>query len=83
HWDAPGQCCIVKDAAGEEWMFYHAVDPKERFIPGTDRHLRKMCMDKIRYTPYGWPFIENGSPSFNQQDGPIVIIPQDFNSINV
>jgi arabinan endo-1,5-alpha-L-arabinosidase len=70
NWDAPGQCCILKDAAGDEWMFYHAVDTKERFIKGTDRHLRKMCMDKIRYTEDGWPFIEGGVPSFEVQQGP-------------
>ena len=71
-WDAPGQCCIIKDAAGDDWIFYHAVDTKERFIKGTDRHLRKMCMDKIKYTEDGWPFIEGGSPSFQMQNGPVI-----------
>jgi len=72
HWDAPGQSCIIEDAAGDEWIIYHAVDTKDRFIPGTNIFLRKMCMDRVLYTTDGWPFIENGSPSFKVQNGPSV-----------
>ena len=73
HWDAPGHNCIIKDAAGNEWIIYHAVDTKDRFIPGTDRFLRRMCMDRILYTIDGWPYVKNGSPSFEKQEGPVVI----------
>ncbi len=73
HWDAPGHNCIIRDAAGDEWIIYHAVDTKDRFITSTDRFLRKMCMDKLRYTDDGWPYIENGSPSFTEQKGPVVL----------
>ncbi len=57
HWDAPGHNCIIHDAVGNEWIIYHAVDPKDRFIPGTDRFLRKMCMNKIFYSDNGWPYV--------------------------
>lgn len=73
HFDAPGHNCIINDAQGNEWMIYHAVDTKERFITGTNKFLRKMCMDRILYTNGGWPYVINSSPSFTTQKGPIVI----------
>lgn len=71
-WDAPGQNCVVTDAAGQDWLVYHAVDPADRYIPGTDRFKRKMCMDPVYYTPDGWPFVAGGSPSIHERDGPVV-----------
>ncbi len=72
HWDSPGQNCVITDAVGTEWLIYHAVDPADRYIPNTDRFLRKMCMDKVLYTPDGWPFIEGYSPSAELRPGPVV-----------
>lgn len=72
YWDSPGHNCIIHDAAGDEWMIYHAVDTKDRFIAGTDIFLRKMCMDRILYTSDGWPYVKNGSPSFTTEKGPVV-----------
>ncbi len=73
HWDSPGHNCIIHDAIGNEWMIYHAVDTKDRFITGTNIFLRKMCMDRILYTNDGWPYIKNVSPSFTTQQGPVVL----------
>lgn len=78
HWDAPGQNCILPDAAGNEWLIYHAVDPDDRFIPGTDRFIRKMCMDQVFYTNNGWPYIKNASPSFTRQKGPVMLTKADL-----
>lgn len=72
-WDSPGHNCIIRDKDDNEWIIYHAVDIKNRFIPGTDRFLRQMCMDQVLYTDKGWPYIINGSPSFKVQNGPVVI----------
>jgi len=73
-WDAPGHNCIIKDVVGNEWIIYHAVYTKDRFIPGTDIFLRKMCMDQVFYTPDGWPYIKDASPSFEVKEGPVVKI---------
>lgn len=73
HWDSPGQNCIIRDAADSDWIVYHAVDTTDRFIPGTDIFLRKMCIDRISYTGDGWPYVKNGSPSYQEQKGPIVL----------
>jgi arabinan endo-1,5-alpha-L-arabinosidase len=70
HWDSPGHNSVIADDAGNEWMIYHAVDTKDRFIPGTDRCLRKMCMDRILYSNEGWPYVEDASPSFTLREGP-------------
>jgi len=71
-WDSPGQNCLVTDAAGQDWIIYHAVDVNDRFIPGTDRFLRKMCMDRVQYTADGWPFIAGNQPSAHPRPGPRV-----------
>ncbi len=73
YWDSPGHNCIIHDAVGDEWMIYHAVDTKDRFIAGTDIFLRKMCMDRILYTDDGWPYVKNFSPSFTSQKGPVIM----------
>ena len=73
HWDSPGHNTIIEDAEGNEWAIYHAVDPKDRYILGTGRFLRKMCMDRVFYTEDGWPYIKNASPSFDLQEGPSIL----------
>ncbi len=72
HWGACGQNCIVTDAVGNDWIIYHAVDAAEPFIRGTDKVLRKMCMDRVLYSKEGWPYIQGGSPSFSRQPGPVI-----------
>lgn len=72
HWDSPGQVCVLKDAAGVDWLIYHAVDTSDRYITGTDLFLRKMCLDRIEYSLDGWPFVATHSPSFASQPGPTV-----------
>lgn len=70
HWDSPGQNCVFTDAAGEDWIIYHAVDPKDRFVKNTKALKRQMCMDRIFYDEQGWPYIEDDSPSFEKRTGP-------------
>ncbi|MGI4751396.1 MAG: glycoside hydrolase family 43 protein [Janthinobacterium lividum] len=64
HWDSPGQNCILTDQAGEDWIIYHAVDSANRYVKGTDRFERKMCLDKVLYDEEGWPYINDNSPSY-------------------
>lgn len=56
-WDSPGQNCILTDANGNDWIFYHAVDLQDRFITGTNKFKRKMCMKRVWYDEDGWPGI--------------------------
>ena len=65
YWLAPGHNSIVTDAAGHDWIVYHAVDarrPREK--PTDDVNTRRvMLIDRI-FWRNGWPFIEGPS------DGP-------------
>ncbi len=72
NWDTCGQNCIIKDAQENDWIIYHAVDPADRFLNGTNIFKRKMCMDRILYNEDGWPYIVGNSPSGTAQSSPIV-----------
>lgn len=74
-WLAPGHNSIVRDAAGQDWIFYHAIDAKHRLLSDDisgDRDVRRiMLMDRIIYLN-GWPTIATGSPSVTPQRAPMV-----------
>ncbi|HKS30267.1 MAG TPA: glycoside hydrolase family 43 protein [Pyrinomonadaceae bacterium] len=71
---APGHNSIVTDAAGQDWIFYHAIDSKERLLKssiGGDRDVRRiMLMDRVVYRN-GWPQIEGGTPSTAERPAPL------------
>ena len=74
HWVAPGHNSILRDAAGNDWIFYHAINPKNRLlrqdIPG-DRDVRRvMLMDRIVYRD-GWPHIDPAGPSSSPREAPV------------
>jgi arabinan endo-1,5-alpha-L-arabinosidase len=59
--------------AGQDWIFYHAIDTKNRLLEtsiGGDRDVRRiMLMDRLVYRN-GWPQIEGGTPSKDERRGP-------------
>lgn len=72
-WLAPGHNSVVTDAAGQDWIFYHAINVNNRWLKDEisgDRHdLRVLLMDRIVYRD-GWPRVERGSPSTTPQPAP-------------
>jgi arabinan endo-1,5-alpha-L-arabinosidase len=74
---APGHNSIVTDAAGQDWIFYHAIDTRQRLLKnsiGGDRDVRRiMLMDRISYRD-GWPQIEGGTPSTSGRKAPVARI---------
>ncbi|HEV7375522.1 MAG TPA: glycoside hydrolase family 43 protein [Pyrinomonadaceae bacterium] len=74
-WIAPGHNSVIRDAAGQDWIFYHAIDAKNRRLKNDisgDRDVRRiMLMDRLVYRR-GWPTIATGSPSTTRQPGPKV-----------
>jgi arabinan endo-1,5-alpha-L-arabinosidase len=72
-WGVPGHNCIVTDAAGQDWIVYHAVDlDRDRFgehVP-TGGIPRVMCIDRVQYRD-GWPYVGDGTPSRTAQAAPI------------
>ncbi|MEW5928153.1 MAG: glycoside hydrolase family 43 protein [Gemmatimonadota bacterium] len=62
-WVAPGHNSVIRDARGDDWMVYHAVDARRpRSKPTDDVNTRRvMLVDRLVYVD-GWPRLE-GAPS--------------------
>ncbi len=75
-WGVPGHNCIVSDAAGQDWMVYHAVDlDRDRMGEQVASHgiPRVMCIDRVQYRD-GWPYVGDGTPSTTAQAAPITTV---------
>jgi arabinan endo-1,5-alpha-L-arabinosidase len=74
-WIAPGHNSVIRDRSGQDWIFYHAIDSKNRFLKSDikgDRDVRRiMLMDRLIYRD-GWSMIDRSSPSTTRQAGPKV-----------
>lgn len=70
-WVAPGHNAIVRDAKGDDWMLYHAVDSRRpRSKPGDDVNTRRiMLLDRIVWRD-GWPRVDG--PSTGPRPAPAV-----------
>jgi arabinan endo-1,5-alpha-L-arabinosidase len=72
-WVAPGHNAIVEDAAGNDWILYHAVDSRRPRSKATDdvNTRRIMLLDRIVWKD-GWPQVAGNGPSTGPQRAPIV-----------
>ena len=70
NWIAPGHNSVVHDAAGQDWIVYHAVDArKPRELPTDDVNTRRvMLIDRIKWVD-GWPVIDG--PSAEPKGSPV------------
>ena len=70
-WVAPGHNSVIRDARGDDWIVYHAVDSRRpRSNPTDDVNTRRvMLMDRLVYRD-GWPRVEAGHPSTAPQPRP-------------
>jgi arabinan endo-1,5-alpha-L-arabinosidase len=76
HWRAPGHNCVITDAAGQDWLAYHAIDPQQPTFDAIDAEQgysrRVMLLDRLEYVD-GWPrLVTGGTPSFRKQPAPVV-----------
>ena len=55
----PGHNSIIKDDAGDYWIYYHAYTRKDNFAT---RHL---MMDKILWDDKGFPYVNTKKPSYD------------------
>ena len=69
-WVAPGHNSVIRDAAGDDWLVYHAVDARRpRSKPSDDINTRRvMLMDRLVYRD-GWPRVDGG-PSTGPRPAP-------------
>ena len=70
-WFAPGHNSVIADAAGQDWLVYHAVDTRRpRTKPSDDVNTRRvMLIDKIVWVD-GWPRVEANGPSAEPRRAP-------------
>lgn len=70
-WVAPGHNSVIRDARGDDWLVYHAVDSRHpRAKPTDDVNTRRvMLMDRLIYRD-GWPRVEDRGPSTAPQPRP-------------
>jgi len=66
-WVAPGHNSIITDSAGQDWIYYHAIDK-----PQGNYNFRKLLMDKLLYDTQEWPYVTGGTPSTTPQTGPVL-----------
>ena len=71
-WVAPGHNSVIRDAAGDDWMVYHAVDARRpRSRPGDDVNTRRvMLIDRLVWRE-DWPRVDGG-PSTGPRPAPRV-----------
>ena len=75
HWQAPGHNCVITDAAGQDWLACHAIDPRQPTFDAIDDSegysRRVLLLDRLRYSAAGWPVVAGGSPSWQPQPAPV------------
>ena len=73
HWLAPGHNCVVTDAAGQDWLAYHAIDPYQPTFDAIDDSegysRRVLLLDRLTYA-HGWPVVAGHVPSRQPQPSP-------------
>ena len=64
---------MVTDAAGQDWLACHAIDPRQPTFDAIDDSegysRRVLLLDRIAYAD-GWPVVAGGSPSWQPQPVP-------------
>jgi arabinan endo-1,5-alpha-L-arabinosidase len=72
-WVAPGHNSVFADAAGQDWIAYHAIDVRRPYVEariGDDRGVRRpMLIDRLFWRD-GWPRVEGGKPSAGSTPAP-------------
>ncbi len=85
-WRAPGHNAVVRDAAGADWLVYHAVDARRPDLDSSIDSLRPdhqsvrrvMLLHRLRYQN-GWPVLDADSPSETTRGSPCLRAPKPAN----
>ncbi|HWR37369.1 MAG TPA: family 43 glycosylhydrolase [Clostridia bacterium] len=76
-WIGPGHNAVATDAAGQDWMVYHAVDSgKPYFADSWTR--RPLLIDPIEWVN-GWPRVRNGAGASDAIQTAPVAVPEQPN----
>ena len=76
-WLAPGHSSVVTDAAGHDWLAYHAISVRKQTFVAVNKEQedsrRVMLLDRLEYVD-GWPRVvpNHGTPSVGAVPAPVV-----------
>ena len=76
-WLAPGHNSVVTDAAGHDWLAYHAISVRKKTFVAVNKEQedsrRVMLLDRLEYVD-GWPRVvpNHGTPSVEAVPAPVV-----------
>lgn len=70
-WVGAGHNAVVTDYAGQQWIYYHAVDRRHPYVPGQAGYTKRtLLLDPLDWRN-GWPVANGGrGPSNSWQPGP-------------
>lgn len=70
-WVGTGHNGLVTDLSGQDWVVYHAIDPADPYLDGTDGiNERPMLLDRLDWVD-GWPSVNAGAgPSDTRMRAP-------------
>ena len=70
-WVGTGHDTVLTDLAGQNWIFYHAVDRFQPYYPGAVGYTRRPILADPLDWVHGWPTVRGGrGPSDRPQPGP-------------
>ncbi len=71
-WHGVGHNALITDLSGHQWIVYHGVNNAQGYVPGLDPSLlityRQLLIDRLDWTPDGWPVVNGGA---GPSDGPM------------
>lgn len=71
-WIGAGGGTAFTDAAGQDWLLYHAVDRTDPYFAGSTATKRPALLDRLDWID-GWPVVHGGSgPSDTPQQAPAI-----------
>lgn len=71
-WIGPGHNAIATDAAGQDWMVYHAIDANKPYFAGSWTR-RPVMLDRVDWID-GWPRLRGGAgPSDSLEPAPAMV----------
>jgi arabinan endo-1,5-alpha-L-arabinosidase len=68
-WLAPGHNSVIRDAAGQDWIVYHAINKADFKAAGYSP--RVMLIDRLIYRD-GFPHVAGGMPTSTPQRAPVI-----------
>jgi arabinan endo-1,5-alpha-L-arabinosidase len=62
---------VIKDEAGTDWLFHHAIDRRRPYVPEGDQAVgRPVLIERLAYR-HGWPRVATNSPAVWARSAPV------------